>query len=67
MKLLLIGTIALMCCIYTIQQADGQIHPDDRQLKPLAAEEDVGPFQSFSEKEYQKYLDEQVLPPVWMG
>uniref|UniRef100_A0A224Y2Y2 Putative secreted protein n=1 Tax=Panstrongylus lignarius TaxID=156445 RepID=A0A224Y2Y2_9HEMI len=51
MKLLLIATIALICCNKTIQKADGQIHPDkplteDHHTKPLAAEEDVGPFKS---------------------
>uniref|UniRef100_A0A224Y5E4 Putative secreted protein n=1 Tax=Panstrongylus lignarius TaxID=156445 RepID=A0A224Y5E4_9HEMI len=59
MKLLLIGTIALICCIYTIQQVDGQLHHDETKLKPLAAEEDVGPFKSFNKKDDQKKLAAQ--------
>uniref|UniRef100_A0A224Y1M5 Putative secreted protein n=1 Tax=Panstrongylus lignarius TaxID=156445 RepID=A0A224Y1M5_9HEMI len=48
MKLLLIATIALICCMYTIQQAEAQ-HPHDKPLtgdhhsKPFAAAGGVKP------------------------
>uniref|UniRef100_A0A224Y4X9 Putative secreted protein n=1 Tax=Panstrongylus lignarius TaxID=156445 RepID=A0A224Y4X9_9HEMI len=43
MKFLLIATIALICCMYTIQQADGQIATQHHK-KPLTGDHHAKPF-----------------------